>query len=275
MINSMNKNSEPIVSICLPVFNAEKTIAETIESVLSQTFEKWELLICDNNSSDKSWEIIGQYNDRRISRFKNDVNIGATGNFLKLLQIAKGEYIKFLCSDDIIYPECLEKQVNILSDDKSISIVTCNINIINESGEKIFFRKIPFKKKRVSLEEVLNYCLLTTRGSIMEPVQILTRRKDYARVMMPVRNEFSSAAYLLELLLEGELLVIDETLGAWRLVKHSLSTQQSQLISLWKLSNDLYKNKKFNISIWKLIASFIIAIPVTVFRRIAHYYYTR
>lgn len=103
----------PLVSIIMPCYNAECYIAQSIESVLAQTYQNWELVITDDGSTDKSVEIISKYskNDDRINVMVSDEHQGIARTRNMSISRAKGRFVAFLDSDDIWYPEKLEKQV--------------------------------------------------------------------------------------------------------------------------------------------------------------------
>ena len=104
---------EPLVSIIMPCYNAERYVAQSIESVLAQTYQNWELLITDDGSTDKSVEIVSKYciKDDRISILVPDEHQGIARTRNMSIARAKGKFVAFLDSDDIWYPEKLEKQV--------------------------------------------------------------------------------------------------------------------------------------------------------------------
>lgn len=107
----------PIISIITPAYNAEKTINETIQSVLNQTYNNWELLIIDDCSTDKTKEIIHNYTsvDKRIKYFKTDKPSGGPSIPRNIgIKNSNGRYIAFLDSDDIWLPNKLEEQLNFL-----------------------------------------------------------------------------------------------------------------------------------------------------------------
>ena len=101
-------NERIIFSIITVSYNGEKYIYDTIRSVLSQTYENFEYIILDDNSSDRSWEIITSFEDNRIRAIKNTSNIGEYSNRNKGVCIAKGEYVIFIDGDDIIYFNALQ-----------------------------------------------------------------------------------------------------------------------------------------------------------------------
>lgn len=107
-------NIKYLISVLITVYNRKQFIAEAIESVLQSTFTNFELIIVDDNSTDSSFKIAKTYagNDARIRLYKNEKNLGQFQNRNKAASLAKGKYIKYLDSDDIIYPHGLEVMVN-------------------------------------------------------------------------------------------------------------------------------------------------------------------
>lgn len=101
-----------LVSIITPSYNTAEYIAETIESVISQTYENWEMIIVDDCSTDNTDEVVKEYlADTRIRYLKNEKNSGAATSRNYALREAKGKWIAFLDSDDIWLPEKLEMQI--------------------------------------------------------------------------------------------------------------------------------------------------------------------
>lgn len=111
------------VSILMPMYNSEKYVQESIDSILNQSYENFELIIVDDGSIDSSLEIVEKYNDSRIKLYKNIVNKGLPYTRNKLLSLATGEYIALLDSDDIALPNRLQVQVDFLEKNQSVDIV--------------------------------------------------------------------------------------------------------------------------------------------------------
>ena len=112
----------PKVSIGLPVYNGEPFLSETIDAILAQTFKDFELIICDNASTDDTERICRRYaaRDKRISYYRQHHNIGAAGNFNRVFNLSSGEYFKWAAHDDLIAPEYLARCVEILERDRSV-----------------------------------------------------------------------------------------------------------------------------------------------------------
>jgi glycosyltransferase involved in cell wall biosynthesis len=103
-----------LVSIAMTTYNGEKYLQEQMESIINQTYKNWEIIICDDNSNDKTISILKEYAsaDSRIKIFENEVNIGFKRNFEKALKICGGNYIALADQDDIWEKEKIEILVN-------------------------------------------------------------------------------------------------------------------------------------------------------------------
>src|SRR5699024_4400569 len=139
----MNK---PKVSVITPVYNAEKYLSETIESVLNQTYESFEYLLIDDCSTDNSTSIIKEFakNDSRVKYIKLPENSGAAVARNKGLEKAKGRFIAFVDSDDKWYPEKLEMQLDFMNINNK-SFTYTNYEHISEEGEVLSSPKLPEK----------------------------------------------------------------------------------------------------------------------------------
>jgi glycosyltransferase involved in cell wall biosynthesis len=128
----------PRVSIGLPVYNGEKLLRASVESLLQQSFKDFELVITDNASTDNT-EAIGRdfmRRDRRVRYFRNPRNIGAAHNFNRALELARGEYFKWAAHDDRLAPDYLEKCVHVLDNDPSIVCVQARTMYVDLKGNQ-------------------------------------------------------------------------------------------------------------------------------------------
>ena len=106
-----------LVSIIMPSWNTARFIAKSIQSVIDQTYQNWELLIVDDCSTDNTDEVVSPFlKDPRVKYFHNEKNSGAALTRNKAMRIAQGEWIAFLDSDDLWSPDKLEKQVRFMED---------------------------------------------------------------------------------------------------------------------------------------------------------------
>lgn len=135
----------PLVSVCIPAYNSEKYIGEAIESVLTQTYKNFELIILDDVSTDNTLKIARSYDDERIKVIENPKNLGLVKNFAELLKHASGKYFKLLCNDDLLMPNALEAEVRILEKYPDVSVVTGSSFVIDGDG-KVVIKRNCYKK---------------------------------------------------------------------------------------------------------------------------------
>ncbi len=132
----MSKNS-PKLSIGLPVYNGEKFLAAALDSLLTQTFADFELIISDNASTDNTEAICRSYaaQDSRIRYYRNHTNLGCSSNFNRVLELAEGEYFKWAAYDDLHAPEFLSKCVAVLDHNPSFVLCHSQVYLIDEKGD--------------------------------------------------------------------------------------------------------------------------------------------
>lgn len=126
----------PIVTIGLPVYNGEKFLPRALDSLLAQTFEDFELIICDNASRDGTSEICAAYaaRDGRIRVYRNDENLGAAKNYNLAVKLAQGEFFKWATHDDIHSPLSLELAVRAMQKYPDASVCVSAVSIVDEKG---------------------------------------------------------------------------------------------------------------------------------------------
>lgn len=129
----------PMVSVLMTSFNREKYIAEAIKSVLIQSFDNFELIIIDDCSIDCTLEIAKSFDDNRIRVYQNNVNLGQFLNRNKAASLARGKYLKYVDSDDLIYENCLELFVNSIEGYEDVYLSSClyNTKLLNEVDVKL------------------------------------------------------------------------------------------------------------------------------------------
>jgi glycosyltransferase involved in cell wall biosynthesis len=141
----MNLEQLPYISICIPVYNGEKFIRETIQSVLHQNFKNFELIILDNASIDRTAEIIREFNDSRIKFFSNNVTISAHQNWSKVVSLASAPWTKLLCADDLLVPEALDQTCELINEFSDLEVFVGTRNVIDEYGREVRSPK-PYRK---------------------------------------------------------------------------------------------------------------------------------
>ena len=170
-------SSSPLVSIILPCYNAEKYLQECISSILNQTYNKFELIIIDDGSTDTSYEIAESNKDSRITILKNNSNTGIVSCLNASIKLTKGKYIARIDADDMMHRERLEKQVSFLEDDKNKEIVLVGSNhfIIDSNSHNVSLKQFPITDSEIKA------CMLFqnpfSHPSVMIRTNILKKEK--------------------------------------------------------------------------------------------------
>jgi len=178
------------VSVCIPTYNRAGYLEETVRSVLAQTYREFELIISDNASTDNTEEVVASLRDPRIHYYHNPVNIGMAPNYNCCLERARGEYIAFICDDDMWHPEFLAAAVEVLDNLPRVGVVGCDIQLINHDGEPFSLVSERHARHRKLCPEVA--CAEGVRENLLEFVILnpcgigfmasVIRRKCYEQV---------------------------------------------------------------------------------------------
>lgn len=123
------------VSIVLPVYNGEKYLRQSIDSILAQTYQNWELVICDDASNDRTPEIIKSYKDGRIKSIRHGKNMKMTVSLNDALKISTGEYLTYTSDDNIFRPHALEMMAGILNGSPELDIIYTDFTYIDAEGK--------------------------------------------------------------------------------------------------------------------------------------------
>lgn len=138
------------VSVIIAAYNCESVVGEAIEGILNQTYKNWELIICDDSSSDGTASILEKYAqlDKRIRVLRNFENKKAAYSRNRCIEVANGEYIAIEDADDWSMPERLEKQAKYLDENASIDFVGTGGNSFDETGiwSKWLLKELPERK---------------------------------------------------------------------------------------------------------------------------------
>lgn len=205
-----------LVSIITPMYNSEKYIIDTYYSVKNQTYENWEWLVIDDNSKDESYQKILKLaeEDSRIKPMKNMMNLRAAESRNKGLDIAKGEYITFIDSDDLWSENFLERQIKLLQEKK------CNVVFAS------------YERRSEDLKEFLgNYIVPTTitykdllRTNYMSCLTVVYKRKEFldARFNKELMMHEDYVMWL-DLLKENVAYANQDVLAIYRIRKGSVS----------------------------------------------------
>jgi glycosyltransferase involved in cell wall biosynthesis len=136
LLANCTKAEAPFVSIGLPVYNGENYVAEAIRCVLDQTFSNWELIICDNCSTDRTLSICREFaeQDSRIRVYQNSRNMGVCFNYSEVFRHSRGRYFKWMAHDDLFAPRFIESCIQELEKDARVVLVFPKMAYVNAEG---------------------------------------------------------------------------------------------------------------------------------------------
>ena len=255
----------PRISVCIPTFNGASTIHETVSSVLAQTFMDFELVICDDASSDSTIEILSQFNDPRIKVHQFEKAPSAAGNWSRAMNLCVGQYIKIMGQDDLLYVNCLEAEVLAMTTHEvdSPSFVYSSRDIILPSGRRVKPTKL-FKPQgsRISdSKKLIQKVIRSGRNPIGEPVAVTIRRDSYIKTTSFQGSYVIDLDMWLQLLEFGPAVKISEVLSAFRVSRSSWSfqlrrTQAIETIALLESASAkyLHRNSSLNLQVGKIMA---------------------
>ena len=163
--------SSPAISVIMSVYNDEKYLAKSIESILNQTYSDFEFIIINDGSTDKSMEIIDRYKneDKRVV-VVNQENMGLTKSLNKAIKLSKGKYIARMDSDDISVSNRLEKQIEFLKHNKDYALVGTNIVKINISDNELEINRTKYGYEDIVDTFKTRNCI--AHGSVMVNIDI-------------------------------------------------------------------------------------------------------
>lgn len=175
-----------LISVIIPSYNHSKYIARCIDSVVSQSYKDWELIIIDDGSADNSNDIISSYKDGRIKHFMQE-NMGAHNTINRGLSLAKGDYLSILNSDDEFHPHRLERCLEVLAEQPDAMLVSSWIDVVDGDsrllGTKEAWRNMepwPVQNKERSFAALPDYALNALMSNFVSTTSnMVFRRKLY------------------------------------------------------------------------------------------------
>lgn len=211
--------NKTLVSIVMPAYNSEKYITEAINSVIAQTYEDWELIVLDDGSEDDTLQIINKcaLKDPRIKAYSNKMNMGVAKTRNKGIDLAVGEWIAFLDSDDMWHPAKLEKQLK-FANEKSAGFIFTGSSYINKKGEpfkKVF--EVPPKSTYKGLR----------KQNVISCSSVLIKKKHFKEIKMERDDLHEDYIAWLKILKTGIIAYgINEPLLIYRIYKGSKSSNK-------------------------------------------------
>ncbi|MBR5227169.1 MAG: glycosyltransferase family 2 protein [Clostridia bacterium] len=238
-----------LVSIIMPTYNCAKFIKRTIESVLAQTYDNWELCIADDCSKDDTEEVVKAFNDNRIKYYKLETNQGAAMARNKAMEMATGKYMAFLDSDDIWKKDKLEKQIKFM-EENDYNFTCTDYEQIDEQDNLL--NKIIKTKKKADYNRILLDCPVGN-STVMYNVDKLGKFE-----VPNIRKRNDDALWLQILKKEKYIYGMPEVLMEYRIRSNSISSNKIDLIKYhWYLYRQIEHlsifRSAFHVCWWCLI----------------------
>ena len=240
---------DKLVSIIMPTYNCAKFIGKTIESVIAQTYENWELIIVDDCSKDNTEEVVSEYKDNRIKYHRLENNSGAAVARTEAMKKASGRYMAFLDSDDLWKKDKLEKQLEFMN--KNNYNFTCTeYEQIDEEGNKL--NKVIKVKKRADYNRILLDCPVGN-STVMYNVEKLGKFE-----VPNIRKRNDDALWLQILKKEKYIYGMPDILMEYRIRSNSISSNKLSLVKYhWQLYREIEHlsvfRSAFHICWWGMI----------------------
>ena len=242
-----------LVSVIMPTYNCEDFIADTIKSVINQTYKNWELIITDDSSSDNTEKIVKKFlNDKRIRYIRFNENKGAAAARNNSMDLANGEYMAFLDSDDLWTNDKLEKQLKFMNDN-NYNFTCTSYEHIDEHGE--ILDKVFKPKEKADYNRILLDCPVGN-STVMYNVLNLGKFK-----VPNIRKRNDDALWLQILKKEKYIYGMNDILMKYRVRSDSISSNKLSLIKYhWQLYREIehlsIPRSVFHICYWGFIKVF-------------------
>lgn len=239
------------ISIITASYNYENYIKETIQSVLSQTYNDWEMIIVDDCSTDNSVNVIKSYNDERIKLFVNEKNLGLKETLKRGIKEATSDWIVFLESDDVLSPDYLAKKVEIAQKYNDINLIFNDCEFFGDE-ERVKTFEYALKKTRSLLQnqgypKKMFYDFYQS-NKIFTFSSVMAKRSDLLKVNFNAKLDYLIDWHLwIQLSSLGKFYYLSEKLTKWRLHNNSYinsSTQKSPVDLQAASYIEVFKSKK-------------------------------
>lgn len=226
----MSADGRPVVTVCIPAYNASTVVGDALRSALQQDYADFEILVLDNHSTDGTGNIVSGIaaGDPRVRCVRHSENIGMARNFTAGISLARGEYVQILCADDVLEPGCLASLAAALNSRPEAVFAACGRLFVDETLQTVRLLRARQQRETVEGARLLRECFI--HGNVIgEPSAVMFRRSAASRGFS---GEYSQAVDLemwFHLLESGAAVLLPETLV--RIRQHGAQTTQANIRS--------------------------------------------
>ncbi len=220
------RQNTPLVSVLMPVYNAEAFLARTLDSLLCQTYKNFEIVAINDGSTDNSLDILQRYAhmDDRIVVINQD-NKGLVYTLNKAAALAKGEYLARMDSDDLSLPRRFELQLEAFEKNKSAVLVAGCFDVINEDDETLYHESVPTEKEE--LKRALFARNPIAHGSVMLKKSVFEKVGGYSSECGPT-EDYELWSRLIEF---GDFVGVPATIFRWRINPDGITQSKSKIMA--------------------------------------------
>ncbi|KWX56523.1 glycosyltransferase [Mycobacterium sp. NAZ190054] len=250
-----DRKTRPAVSICVPAYQAQRHLQATLDSVLSQDCDDFEVVVVDNNSSDGTGRLLDGVTDPRVRVLRNDVTVPMIDNFNIAVRSSRGRYVKLVCADDVLAPDCVRVQAAALDAMPEVTLVSARTDFIDDDGEMMRpDRGLPGIVGRQPADKVVRRIVRSGTNPVGPPVAAMFRRSDFDRCggFRHVTSFLSELDLWVRLLGRGEFYGVPRTLASFRISSGSttaFTSARSQLTQILGFSGRLAADPDWNITV--------------------------
>ena len=227
-------NQDKLISIGLPAYNGERFIRQTLDSLLSQDYKNLELIIADNNSTDRTADICGEYlaKDKRIRYYRNERNLGAHQNFNRTFELSSGEYFMWAAANDLWDKNFISRCLDVLDNNPEAVLCYSQAVLIDENGNKLRILSDSFDTRFIkNPAQRFSYTIWNLGPGIPLHGLIRSSALRQTRLLVPIIRA-SDYLCLAELSLRGTILQIPLPLFYRRETSPEERAKQKEFVSL-------------------------------------------
>lgn len=263
--------NDPLISVLLPVYNAQDFVRDAIISIINQTYKKYELIIIDDHSSDQTSTILKSISDKRFKIIENTKQLGVSHSLNRGLKASKGEFIARMDADDIAYPTRFKTQIDALRQHPTIGIIGSAVDLINKKSQIVGSRYPPDSWEKI--KKRLNYSNPMIHPTVVFK-RILWLKYGGYDAKMDGAEDYD---LWLRFARFTKMLNLPYKLLKYRISKESVSYKNNRKINQAYINVKLKAIKHYKYPVWNLVSIMkpLVSslLPTSIWNKIYTYYY--